>query len=139
VAIRVLIFELAGLGMSDVARGQDLGFCAVPKIIVPATLRAEGRRERLSAIDVICTGGTPTPAGQPVPMVKIAVALNVPVTSPPIEAGGLNTLIGAFATVDRPAAGKISVCRPPDVSNGTGTFECPATGTGDGIGTYDPT
>jgi hypothetical protein len=48
---------------------------------VPPIVRAEGYTELMGDLVLDCTGGSPTPPGQQVPPVNIAVNLDVPVTS----------------------------------------------------------
>jgi hypothetical protein len=48
---------------------------------VPPIVRAEGYTELMGDLVLDCTGGNPTPPGQVVPPVNIAVNLDVPVTS----------------------------------------------------------
>lgn len=48
---------------------------------VPPLVRAEGITELTGDILLNCTGGTPTPAGQPIPAVNIQIFLNTAVTS----------------------------------------------------------
>jgi hypothetical protein len=47
----------------------------------PRQIRMGGGTELLEDIVVHCTGGTPTPAGVPVPKMDLSVALNVPLAS----------------------------------------------------------
>src|SRR5947209_18377506 len=45
------------------------------------TVRAEGTAEFIGDIVIICTGGTPTPPGQQIPQVNIAVNLDTYMSS----------------------------------------------------------
>ena len=50
-------------------------------VSVTPTLRSEGYSERVGDIALVCTGGTPTASGVPVPTVDIQIFLNTAVTS----------------------------------------------------------
>jgi hypothetical protein len=63
--------------------------------------RAEGNTELLGDIILICTGGTPTPAGEVVPQINFTVDLNTNVTSK-ITASGATNFSEALMLVDEP-------------------------------------
>ena len=105
---------------------------------VAPVVRAEGLAELVGDLVMICTGGTPTPVGSPVPQVNVTVALNTNITSR-ILAGSLTE---ALAMIDEPGTPGSS----PQLLCGTpGTIESPTgtcngiTGTGTGRGVYSGT
>ncbi len=64
----------------------------------PAIIRVEGSTELAGDLLLVCTGGTPTASGQPVPLVNITLNLNSNITSRLV--GGNYT--DALLTVDDP-------------------------------------
>jgi len=78
---------------------------------VPPLLRAEGLTEQVGDVVLNCTGGTPTPAGLPIPPVNVQVFLSTPITSRLTATGAINWS-AALLLVDEP--------RP--ASNGGGAF-----------------
>lgn len=64
--------------------------------------RAEGNTEPLGDMVLICTGGTPTPAGDPVPQVNITVFLNTNLTSKITAASGATSFNEALLLIDEP-------------------------------------
>ena len=55
---------------------------------IPALVRVEGAAEELSQMVISCTGGTPTPAGLPIPGLNIDATLNTNVTSRLLDSSG---------------------------------------------------
>jgi uncharacterized repeat protein (TIGR01451 family) len=75
--------------------------CQVNTAVTP-TLRAEGLTDRIGDIVMVCSGGTPTAAGSPLPQYNITVTLNTSVTSRILDptTGASEALL----TVDEPGA-----------------------------------
>ena len=65
-------------------------------------MRAEGLTEKTGDIVLICGGGTPTAAGDPLPQGNITVFLNTAVTSRLMDATGASE---AILMVDEPGSG----------------------------------
>src|SRR5215471_19273138 len=61
--------------------------------------RAEGTTEPVSDVILTCSGGTPTPAGQAIPLSNITITLNTNITSRIIGGGGLSE---ATLMIDEP-------------------------------------
>jgi hypothetical protein len=107
------------------ANAQGPAFSCFANAGVPPIVRAEGITELVGDILLNCTGGTPTPAGQPIPAVNIQIFLNTPVTSKLVSG---STLTEALLFLDDPgpqnlgnptqAPCTLSVCT--NVGNGTG-------------------
>jgi hypothetical protein len=87
---------------------------------------------RAGDIFLICTGGTPTAAGAPVPTSDISVFLNTAVTSRIYSNGWSEVLL----IVDDPGSGIQGTSNTQLACNDPNGI-CSITGTGTGIGTYD--
>jgi len=72
---------LSGLAVPASAQNINPAFQCVANAGVPPTVRQEGLTELVGDLTLNCTGGTPTPAGQTVPQVNVAIFLNVFATS----------------------------------------------------------
>jgi hypothetical protein len=100
-----------------------------------ATLaRAEGLSELIGDLVVNCIGGTPTPAGSPVPTVDIQISLNTSLTSRLLA----NPWSEALLLIDEPTPQTQQLCgaqSTPETSQGV----CAITGTGTGSGVYNGT
>lgn len=117
---------------------QAPGTLTCTVVAVPPTIRAEGITEQVGDIILTCTGGTPTPLGNPISKVNLQVFMNANITSrlygnfsqavllidEPAPVAG--TQVPATA-VPVPGSGQQLLCSP-DVS---------MFGTGNGVGTYD--
>src|ERR1700740_1338273 len=66
--------------------------CAA-NVATPPIVRAEGATEYVGDLTVRCTGGTPTPKGQPIPQFQVTAALNTAVTSRLLANGGSEALL----------------------------------------------
>jgi hypothetical protein len=119
-------------------------------------VRAEGVTEQVGDILLTCTGGTPTPSGQPVPLMNIHITLQVPITSRTmgtvLPAGSQTPVLTSEATllIDEPFPAnpvpanatpisfsplkQISCLADGGVVGGVG--QCEILGTGDGVSTY---
>ena len=81
-------------GTMVVAFGQVTpGIQCVANAAASPTLRAEGLTELIGDIVLSCTGGTPTPASQPIPRGDISITLNTSVTSRILSNGGSDALL----------------------------------------------
>jgi hypothetical protein len=73
------------LGLQVSANAQGFGtapaFACVANAGVPPIVRSEGVTELVGDLILNCTGGTPTPAGTPIPLSNIQIFLNTNVTS----------------------------------------------------------
>jgi len=104
---------------------------------VPPTVRAEGLTELVGDLVLNCNGGTPTPVGQTVPQANVTIFLSTNITSR-ITASPFTE---ALLLMDEPHAAGVTAavpllaCDPANVNNGV----CAITGTGSGVGVYNPT
>ncbi len=80
--------------------------CTTTNGAVTPTVRAEGLTELAGDIVVVCTGGTPVPAGNALPQADFTIFLNVPVTSRILGAPALSE---ALLIVDEPGSGLTNV------------------------------
>lgn len=92
----------------------------------PLSLRSEGIAELVGDTLINVTGGTPTPAGQPVPQYNIQLTLDTNVTSRLYPSG----LTEALLTIDDPRPGNQAYCAQ--------LAGCPIRGTGSGISYANP-
>jgi hypothetical protein len=111
------------------ASAQGPAFSCFANAGVPPIVRAEGITELVGDLILNCTGGTPTPAGQPIPAVNIQIFLNTPVTSKLVSG---STLTEALLFLDDPG--------PQNLANQTQapclTTVCTNVGNGVGSGYY---
>ena len=87
--------------------------CTAAKGNTP-TLRGEGGNEQVVTV-LTCTGGTPTPAGQPVPLMDLTVSFNVPVSNPTVIAN--SAWVNSYLFIDNPAPSSQNVA-PVAASSG---------------------
>ena len=106
VAMRRLapVVGLLTLLLPSLARAQN--FSCTASSGVPPTVRTEGLAERAGDLVLTCTGGTPTPAGLPVPQQNIRVFLNVNVTSGLLDGDWSEALL----MIDDPAPDAQRLC-----------------------------
>jgi hypothetical protein len=79
---------------------------------LPPFVRAEGITEQMGDLVLNCTGGTPTPAGKPIPEYTITLTLNTDITSRRLpEAPELSE---AVLTIDEPFPAVPSPPLPPE-------------------------
>lgn len=132
---RKMIPVLAILGLLLVSAGTanaqaGPAFSCFANAGVPPLVRAEGITELVGDILLNCTGGTPTPAGQPIPAVNIQIFLNTAVTSKLTVSG--SNLTEALLFLDDPG--------PQNLTNPTQapctTTVCTNFGNGTGSGYY---
>ncbi|HXA67454.1 MAG TPA: hypothetical protein VNV82_20015 [Bryobacteraceae bacterium] len=109
---------LASLALAQPS-GNPQAFTCIANAGTAPTLRAEGITELVGDLLLQCTGGTPTPAGQIVPPVKITLTLNTNFTSRLLPSG----LSDALLLIDEPGATNQRVCT---------TAPCSQTATGNG-------
>ncbi len=105
------------------AWAQQRPFTCNPAVPVVPTIRMEGVTEETGDIVITCTGGSPAPAGQFVPLTNLTVTLNANVTSRILSNGASEALL----LLDEPT--NQSPCLTPFAS-------CAVTGTG-GTNLYD--
>lgn len=91
---------------------------------VPPIARAEGLAEEVGQVVIVCTGGTPTAVGAPIPTVNVQIFLNTNVTSRLIT-GGTEALL----LIDEPTAAIQTLCPGGTIctvtsanGNGTGNY-----------------
>lgn len=115
----------------------------------PNNARPEGVTELMGDVVVVCTGGTPTPAGQPIPLYDVTVQLNTNITSRLMTgtsaSGGLSE---AVLAIDEPWPGANAVPanagpRPGVAMTQLGCVannntNCATSGTGGGVGASGP-
>lgn len=129
-SLPLLLMVASGLNGQPIGPGNQMS-CSTNVSATP-TVRGEGYTERVGDFGLFCSGGTPTPAGAPVPTVNMQIFLNTSVTSRLFT----DTWSEALLIVDEPGSGLPGTsntqlaCSDP---NGV----CTITGTGTGIGTYD--
>src|SRR6202035_2952300 len=85
------------MGTSAYAQNTP-AFACTANAGVPPIVRAEGIAELVGDLILNCTGGTFTPAGQPIPQSNIQIFLNTNITSR-TYAGNLSE---AILTIDEP-------------------------------------
>ncbi|MBX9602179.1 MAG: hypothetical protein K2X35_14300 [Bryobacteraceae bacterium] len=94
------------LGLVPTASAQIQGapnpFTCVANAGTPPTVRAEGLTELVGDLVLVCTGGTPTPAGQRVPQVNIQIFLNTNITSRLVGTSGATVFNEALLFIDEP-------------------------------------
>ena len=137
----ILILFLAA--MLPAARGQVPPFQCTTSAGVPPKVRAEGLTEQMGDILLNCTGGAPTPAGQPLPQFNFTLFLTTNLTSAPTATNQFNE---ALLIVDEPASA-VNPARPilncgnagaPD-SGIEGPGACSILSTGTPASNYDGT
>ncbi len=96
---------LAGVAAS----AQSQLFCEAGTTSPPAIARAEGTTELISDMLVVCTGGTPTPPGQPLPIVNVTLTLNTNITNRLLGGGYMDALL----LIDEPFP-STPILPPPD-------------------------
>lgn len=113
---------LLSLGSSAYAQGNTPAFSCVANAGVPPIVRAEGITELVGDLILNCTGGTPTPTGQPIPLSNVQIFLNTNVTSRLYNTAGLSE---AILTIDEPFPGvganpstAVSPVNAPQVQSG---------------------
>jgi hypothetical protein len=114
---------------------------------VPPLARAEGNTEPVGDLVLICTGGTPTPAGQVVPPVNFSLFLNTNISSHVLHIGPGSDFSEALVLVDEPNTVVNPPQRPllncgsmaaPD-SGPSGPGVCLVISSGNPLQTYDGT
>ncbi len=78
-----------------------------PNAFIAVLARAEGIAERTEDLLLSCSGGTPTPTGQPIPAVTFQVSLNTAVASRILDQS--SKLSEATLMIDEPNAGSAAV------------------------------
>jgi hypothetical protein len=89
------------LGLLCVSVHAQSPFVCQTNTGVPPLVRAEGTAELVGDLILICTGGTPTAAGQSIPQASFTVSLNTNVTSALLAQ---NEFTEALLIVDEPAS-----------------------------------
>src|SRR5579871_628535 len=89
------------IGLASLAHGQAPPFGCSVNVAVPPIIRAEGLDELIGDLTMNCTGGTPTPVGQPLPQFNFTLLLSTNFTSKLLAA---NQFTEALLTVDEPAS-----------------------------------
>lgn len=94
---------------------------------VPVTVRAEGLSELVGEIVISCTGGSVSPAGQPVPLARLSLTLNTSLGNAVVPGGSQSD---AALIVDNPAPGNQVLQDGQQTPN--------LTGVGDGLDYNNP-
>ncbi|MEO8099253.1 MAG: putative Ig domain-containing protein [Acidobacteriota bacterium] len=125
---KYLLFALFLLAGSQLSQAQTCNSGASIRDI-----RVEGTRELVADFELTCTGGTPTGAGQPVPLVNFNLSVpGIAITSKLLPGSGGTDWSEGMLVVDEPDSSIQSMCA--DIAGA-----CSMTGTGTGLGTYDGT
>ncbi len=109
--LRVPFFAmvLAAFAPTLLAQTTDQPFTCIANAGDPLTVRVEGITELVGDVVLNCTGGTPTPPGQPRPTANVTIFLNTAVTSRLLSDGVFNE---ALLTIDEPAQVKVAPTSP---------------------------
>jgi hypothetical protein len=150
---------LLGLGSTANAQIGLSGptFSCTANAAVPPVVRAEGLTELVGDLTLNCTGGSPTPRGNAIPLSNVTVFLNAAVTSRLLGPGALSeaTLMidepNAQATAGTPTNSPIPnnitpvsgsprqvLCGGTDYPAGGQGVACPVTGTFVGVPSVSP-
>ncbi len=128
-ALLCAVFFVAPAAFGQIITGTVLPIKCEAAVSVTPILRTEGLTELIGDLALTCTGGTPTPLGQPIPAANITVLLNTAVTSREFPPYGDTE---AILIIDQPGSGAVVPssnwtprgCVPPATctiqSNGTG-------------------
>jgi len=93
---------LAGLTVPASAQITTTPVCS-SQVATNYLARAEGYTEQVGDLVVTCSGGVPTPAGQPVPQADITIFLSQNVTSRIVgTGGGAGVFLDALLIIDEP-------------------------------------
>lgn len=84
---------LLAMGSTASAQNPLQAFTCVANAGTPVIDRVEGITELVGDLLLNCTGGSPTPAGQPIPQSNITVTLNTNITSRLIGGGFIDSLL----------------------------------------------
>jgi len=111
-----LVFSIPICGLAEVHLACNASVAVTP------TLRSEGFTELTGDIVLNCSGGTPTPAGSPVPTAGITVSLNTGLTSRTFGTNPTGSVSEALLLIDEPASGseKLQPANAQAEGNGTG-------------------
>lgn len=117
------------LGSAVTANAQpNAAVSCIANAGVPPLVRAEGLTEKVGDLILNCNGGTPTPAGFPIPKVNVQIFLNTSVTSRLTGSGS-----EALLLIDEPGSGVAGAPATQLLCPAPGS--CAVTGTGIGGGT----
>ena len=127
---------LAGLALARSAAGQPQPHTCIANASVPPAVNVERLTALVADVVLTCTGGTPTPAGNPVPTANFQIFTNTNVTT---RFTGTN-LSDAVLLIDEPfPAAPVPDTATPLPGSGTqlvGVLPLAVLGTGTGVGTY---
>ena len=84
---------VAGLHCFGETNPQGQPFTCVANTGTPVIVRVEGITELVGDLLLQCTGGTPTPAGKPIPLTNLRLTLNTNVTSTLLPGGSVDALL----------------------------------------------
>ena len=119
-SILMLVVIMLMSTVASAAIGPTIPFTCDASTGVPPTVRSEGITELMGDMILTCTGGTPTPNGQPVPQINFRIWLNVNVTSRMLDGNWLE----AIMAIDEPLPGNQVACAD-------GGASCPLVGIGE--------
>lgn len=125
-------------------------FTCVANAGVPPIVRAEGITELVGDLLLNCTGGTPTPAGQTIPLSNVTIFLNTNITSRIV--GPVSNASEALILIDEPfpiGSTQVPANAPVPLNSPTQSYcavsatngslnGCGLTGTGGGVGALGP-
>lgn len=125
-------------------------FTCIANAGVPPIVRAEGITELVGDLLLNCTGGTPTPAGQAIPLSNVTIFLNTNITSRivgPVSQGSEALILidepFPVGSTQNPTNAPVPANSPNQnycaVSGTNGSLNgCGLTGTGGGVGALGP-
>src|ERR1700722_13709556 len=113
---------LLGIG-SSTANAQTSTFTCSATTGVPNIIRSEGLTELLGDLVLNCTGGTFTPAGQPIPLQNVQISINTNITSRIV---GPPSISEALLMIDEPfpSVNPIPAGTTPNVGQTVGQLGC---------------
>jgi len=116
---------------SSLASAQDPAFACTASAAAPPLIRAEGIAEYVGDIVLSCSGGTPTPIGEPVPLVNFRIFGSNTVTSAITMSDDWTE---SLLAIDEPAHDMVSPLQGPwDTDNGVDPLLGVNTGAGESI------
>jgi hypothetical protein len=132
--LRKLLFATVLLALLSTAASAQVLSCVAQAAGTPL-IRTEGLTELVGDIIIRCTGGTPTPVGQPVPQVNIQIfSQGLNITSRILQSS--NSFTEALLFIDEPTPDNQTLCGSDAAPAALPGICTGNTGVGNGIGTY---
>lgn len=138
-----LLFGVLLLSAVQALQAQSTPVCTA-SAAAPFNMRVEGATEQAGDVVLVCIGGTPTPAGMPIPLVDVYIFGYTNLTSRLLNA--TNQVTEALMLINEPGTGSVNGIATAPLAicpaSGNYTADCPMNGTGAGGGlgtsTYNP-